>query len=219
MARQSAATEAGPPRGKGRDGFTRLDAEYDSIVRAIYRAGSGLAPWTVPLERIVLASAATSVVITAFDRRSDAVALHHSFGARLPQAATDYIRSAHATDPRLALVRRLEVGQWMACQEHFDEALVATRPARAAGTWCGQVRVNVNEIRIGPGIPAAELDAIQAMLGTHGSIPATGEPGLAKVRTPSEMARPAIAASTALVRKQAWCGRTVGSGRVPRATC
>jgi hypothetical protein len=59
----------------------------------------------------------------------------------------------------------------------------------------GQVRVH--DVKIDPSIPAAERDAIQAVLATNGLIPAKVEPGLAKVLTPSEMERLAIGTSTA----------------------
>jgi hypothetical protein len=41
--------------------------------------------------------------------------------------------------------------------------------------------VRVRDVEIDPGIPATELDVIQAVLATNGLIPAKAESGLVKV--------------------------------------
>ena len=106
----------------------RLDAEHDAIVQLIYCAAAGMESWVVPLGRIGQASAAWSLGLTAFDKRTHAIIYSHSTGPRRSDAVTEYVRTYHQIDPRLALISPLPVGKWVACQEHFDDDFVARDP-------------------------------------------------------------------------------------------
>lgn len=106
----------------------RLDTEFDAIVQLIYRAAAGCESWTAPLGRIAESSAASVVTITEFDQHTGAVLFSYEAGPRPPAAASEYIREFYRIDPRIALLRPLPLGKWVACQEHIDEASVARDP-------------------------------------------------------------------------------------------
>lgn len=161
---------------------TCLATEYDAIVTLVYRAAAGIEPWVVPLNRIAQASAASSVNLGAFNKRTDAVLFSYTGGPRHPKAATDYIRKYRRIDPRLALVKTWPVGRWLACQEHFDDDYVARDPfyqkyllpygsryVYGAKVWEDAETMIVFAHHRPPGKPLVDADERGALhrLGTH----------------------------------------------------
>jgi len=103
-------------------------AAYDAIVQSIYRASAGLAPWLAALEGAAHAFDAWAVQLLGVDKRSGTVTFSYEAGRAPPESGLDYMRTYHRIDPRVALQRPWPVKKWLACQEHFDDAYVATSP-------------------------------------------------------------------------------------------
>jgi DNA-binding CsgD family transcriptional regulator/PAS domain-containing protein len=102
--------------------------QYDNLIRGIYRAGAGLAPWLEPLEQMVAIFGGWAVQLLGVDKRSGTMTFSYEAGSGSAEAAIDYLRTYNRVDPRFELQRPWPVGKWLACQEHFDDAYVATSP-------------------------------------------------------------------------------------------
>ena len=100
----------------------------DDIVRETYRAAAGLAPWSVPLDLMTKHFGLWLVQFFAVDKASGTVLFSHEGGHPAPEVAFDWFREYHRTDPRAALVAARAPGEWIACDEHFDEDYVASSP-------------------------------------------------------------------------------------------
>lgn len=103
----------------------RLAPRYDAIVSRIYGAGSGLAPWLEPLEEVAEVFEAWAVQLLGVNKRTGVMSFSFEAGSAPPEAAVEYVRHYHRIDPRLAHHLPAPVGQWISCEEHFDEAFVA----------------------------------------------------------------------------------------------
>jgi hypothetical protein len=104
----------------------RLCAEFDAIVVSIYRAAAGCESWAAPLGRIAESSARESP--SRFDLHTGAVISSYQGGPRSPEAMQEYVRGFCWIDRGIALLRGMPQGEWVACQEHFDDAFVARDP-------------------------------------------------------------------------------------------
>src|SRR4051812_19958080 len=103
-------------------------AQYDEIVRLVYCAAAGMETWVAALARIAAAFDAWVVHFHGADKRGGHMMFSYEAGPAPPEAGIDYIRHYHRVDPRAGLVSQWPVGKWLACQEHFDEAYVASSP-------------------------------------------------------------------------------------------
>lgn len=103
----------------------RLAPRYDPIVESIYRAGSGLTPWLEPLEEISDIFDAWSVQVLGVNKKTGVMSFSFEAGSAPPEAPIEYLRHYHRIDPRLGKHLPAPVGQWFACEEHFDAAFVA----------------------------------------------------------------------------------------------
>jgi DNA-binding CsgD family transcriptional regulator/PAS domain-containing protein len=128
MAHHPAAGAGIPAKAQVGGEPVRLDTEFDAIVQSIYRAAAGYESWAEPLNRIAESSAASHVSITGFDQHTGVVTFRYEGGARPPEAASEYVRKFSRIDPTIALLRPLPPGEWVACQEHIDDAFVARDP-------------------------------------------------------------------------------------------
>jgi DNA-binding CsgD family transcriptional regulator/PAS domain-containing protein len=104
------------------------ESGFERLVESIYRAGAGLAPWEEPLQAIARRFALWEVQFFAMDKRTGGLIFSHDGGRCTPEVALDYFRKYHRIDPRTGLVFGGPVGQWIACDEHFDEDYVARSP-------------------------------------------------------------------------------------------
>ena len=104
----------------------QLAPQYDAIVEAIYRAGSGLGPWLEPLSQMAQVFEAWSVQLLGVNKQTGIVSFSYETGTAPPAAPVEYLRYYHRIDPRLAKSLPVPVGSWFACEEHFDEAFVET---------------------------------------------------------------------------------------------
>lgn len=102
----------------------RLEPKLDSIVEAIYRAGSGLQPWLHPLAEIAAIFDAWSVQLLGVNKATGVMSFSYEAGAAPPAAPLEYLRFYHRIDPRLGKHLPAPVGAWFACEEHFDDAFV-----------------------------------------------------------------------------------------------
>lgn len=128
MAPQPSACTLDAAAPESRDAGHRLDIEFDTIVESIYRAATGIAPWIEPLGRIAEASAAWVVGLGGVDKASGALKFTYRAGARPARAHEDYVSKFHRIDPRLDLLKRAPVGQWIACKAQLGDAFVANDP-------------------------------------------------------------------------------------------
>ena len=80
------------------------DSSVDTIVQAIYRAGTGLTEWVEPLKKIEAAFGAWVVQFLGFDKRNGAVTFSYESGTASPECALDYFRRYSLIDPRAVLL-------------------------------------------------------------------------------------------------------------------
>jgi DNA-binding CsgD family transcriptional regulator len=102
--------------------------DQDAIIRDLYRAGAGRVPWTDPLDAITRVFGLWVVQFFAVDKRSGTVIFSHEGGKPAPEVALDWFREYHRIDPRAALMASSSPGEWIACDEHFDDDYVAKSP-------------------------------------------------------------------------------------------
>jgi len=102
----------------------QLAPQYDAIVEAIYRAGSGLTPWLEPLGQMAEAFNAWTVQLLGVNKETGILAFSYETGSAPADAPVEYLRYYHRIDPRLAKSLRAPVGSSLACEEHFDESYV-----------------------------------------------------------------------------------------------
>ena len=99
--------------------------EYDRIVNLLYLAGAGSIRWDEVLTEIARSLGIMGTQIIAVDKRLGSIIYSFEGGSFDPQFAVDYIREYHQCNPRLDLAVRLKPGEWMHCQEHFNDSYVA----------------------------------------------------------------------------------------------
>lgn len=106
----------------------RLAPQYDGIVEDIYRAGSGLQPWLRPIERIAQVFDAWAVQLLGVNKQTGVMSFSFESGSAPPSGPIEYLRHYHRVDPRLGKFLPAPLGEWISCEEHFDEAFVASSP-------------------------------------------------------------------------------------------
>ena len=102
--------------------------DLDAIIRDVYRAGAGLADWITPLKKMEDTLSAWLVQFLCVDKRTGTLSFSYEAGKASPECALDYFRHYSRIDPRAALLAKLPAGNWVACEEHFDETYVAASP-------------------------------------------------------------------------------------------
>jgi DNA-binding CsgD family transcriptional regulator len=100
-------------------------SEVDSIIASIYRAAAGSEPWTEPLARVAALLDLWLVQFFAVNKQLGTILFSFEGGRTKPETAFDWFHKYHRIDPRAALVTHAAVGEWIACDEHFDEQYVA----------------------------------------------------------------------------------------------
>lgn len=106
----------------------RLAPRYDGIVEDIYRAGSGLQSWLQPIERIADIFDAWAVQLLGVNKKTGVMMFSFEAGSGPAAGAIEYLRHYHRIDPRLGRFLPAPLGDWFACEEHFDDAFVARSP-------------------------------------------------------------------------------------------
>jgi DNA-binding CsgD family transcriptional regulator/PAS domain-containing protein len=106
----------------------RLAPRYDPVVEDIYRAGSGLHSWLRPIEQIADIFDAWAVQLLGVSKKTGVMLFSFEGGSGPPAGAIEYLRHYHRIDPRLGKFLPAPQGEWFACEEHFDEAFVASSP-------------------------------------------------------------------------------------------
>jgi DNA-binding CsgD family transcriptional regulator/PAS domain-containing protein len=106
----------------------RLAPRYDGVVEDIYRAGSGLHSWLRPIEQIADIFDAWAVQLLGVNKQTRVMSFSFESGSAPPAAPIEYLRHYHRIDPRLAKVLPAPAGEWIACEEHFDDAFVSGHP-------------------------------------------------------------------------------------------
>ena len=102
--------------------------DVDAIISDLYRTGAGLTEWIVPLGKMEEALNAWVVQFLCVDKRTGTLSFSYESGKASPECALDYFRHYSRIDPRAALLAKMPPGNWIACEEHFDDAYVATSP-------------------------------------------------------------------------------------------
>ena len=108
--------------------LTRLAPHYDGLVEEIYRAGSGLVPWLKPLSRFAEIFDAWTIQLLGVNKRTGIMSFSFEAGSAPPAAPVEYLRYWHRVDPRLQRTIPMVQGEWISCEEHFDEAFVEQDP-------------------------------------------------------------------------------------------
>lgn len=106
----------------------RLAPRFDAIVEGIYRAGSGLQPWLNPLTEVASVFDAWTVQLLGVNKRTGVMSFSFEAGSAPPAAPVEYLRFYHRIDPRLEKHMPAAVGQWISCEDHFDDAFVERSP-------------------------------------------------------------------------------------------
>jgi DNA-binding CsgD family transcriptional regulator len=106
----------------------RLAPRYDRVVEDIYRAGSGLHSWLRPIEQIADIFDAWAVQLLGVNKKTGVMSFSFESGSAPPAGPIEYLRHYHRIDPRLGKFLPAQVGDWFACEEHFDDAFVAGNP-------------------------------------------------------------------------------------------
>jgi len=105
-----------------------LAPQYDAILESIYRAGSGLESWLLPVSRVASVFDAWAVQLLGVNKLTGVMSFSFESGSAPPAAPVEYIRFYHRIDPRLAKTLPAPEGTWISCEEHFDDAFVERDP-------------------------------------------------------------------------------------------
>jgi len=107
----------------------RAQSSHDAAVAAIYRAASGLEPWTDALGSLVSAlEPLLGCQLVCVSLASRGIVFSHASLASPPEAEIEYVRAYHALDPRIPYLLGGKTGDWFFCQDHFDEAAASREP-------------------------------------------------------------------------------------------
>lgn len=103
------------------------DQNFDRLLHLIYETVENQGAWKELYETLAAVLDVATVHVLAFDKKSQA--LSYSDGANMPaEGELAYLQKYHFNDPRMELLMRLPVLEWMHCHEHFDDAYVAQSP-------------------------------------------------------------------------------------------
>ena len=120
---------------------------YDRTVSDLYRAAAGEVPWGQAFEGSREICKAWGVIVQGVRLSDGAVAFAYEVGGFPPEAALAYLRHYHRFDPRMDLVKPLQIGEWTSCHEHLDDAYVARSPfyqdflIPVGGRYCSGAKV------------------------------------------------------------------------------
>ncbi len=105
-----------------------LDPKTHSIIASLYRAAAGLEPWADALQNTVGAFDFLGCQLVGINLERRAIVFSHTNRDAPVEADLEYIRAYHPVDPRIPLLLAAQPGEWIFCQDHFDEAYVASNP-------------------------------------------------------------------------------------------
>jgi DNA-binding CsgD family transcriptional regulator len=100
----------------------------DQTIAELYRAATGSTSWAHALQRIVDDMDALAAQLVGLDKRTGAIAFSHLNEYGDAEAGLEYVRRYHAVDPRIPLLVEKPVGDWLFCQDHFDDDFAADNP-------------------------------------------------------------------------------------------
>ncbi len=102
---------------------------FDAIVADFYRAATGAMTWDHALDGVQAAFGATGANIHTVDVRQGQILALHCGGGQIKEANFSYIRDFHHIDPvrssAAAQGAFFQPGQWVHCDELFDDAFVS----------------------------------------------------------------------------------------------
>ncbi|MFM0642424.1 helix-turn-helix transcriptional regulator [Paraburkholderia metrosideri] len=100
---------------------------YDSVVHLLYEAVARPAAWADFFASLGQAVGASAVHMLALDKQHGA--LSYSDGFNLPtDGELAYIQKYGKIDPRTALIRQKDIGEWVHCHEVFNDEFVSRDP-------------------------------------------------------------------------------------------
>ncbi|MCA3072903.1 MAG: hypothetical protein ING98_15110 [Rhodocyclaceae bacterium] len=99
--------------------------QADSIFSDFYAAAAGRTDWRKPFAALSDLLGLWGVQVIGIDKRTGGLLFSAEGGVAPPEAALDYIRFFHASNPRIAPALATPITQWMHCHEHFDDGYVA----------------------------------------------------------------------------------------------
>src|SRR5690606_13825339 len=104
--------------------------DYDEIVARIYDAGAGRVDWREALEPLASHFDLWSLALFGIAKGSRNALFIHEGGLSGTEFALDYLRVYHRIDPHIgpALALGTGRGEWLHCQDRFDDAFVARDP-------------------------------------------------------------------------------------------
>lgn len=120
---------------------------YDRTVSDLYRAAAGELPWGQAFEGMREICKAWGVIVQGVRLSDGAVAFAYEVGGFPPEAALAYLRHYHRSDPRMDLLKPLQIGEWTSCHELLDAAFVAASPfyqdflIPVGGRYCSGAKV------------------------------------------------------------------------------
>ena len=98
----------------------------DAVVSSLYRAAARQVSWREAMLPMLPMFRAWGITLLGLDPRDRSIGFSHSVGGLGAEDALDYVRNYHRLDPRVDLMFGLAVGEWVNCDEYFDDAFVAT---------------------------------------------------------------------------------------------
>jgi DNA-binding CsgD family transcriptional regulator len=100
--------------------------QLESLISDFYAAASGRVGWGRPLDQLAAHLGLWGVQMVGVDKRSGGLTFSAEGGPASPDAALDYIRHYHPSNPRISYALATPVGEFMHCHEYCDESFVAT---------------------------------------------------------------------------------------------
>jgi DNA-binding CsgD family transcriptional regulator len=100
--------------------------QLESMISDFYAAASGRVDWRLPLDQLAAHLGLWGVQMVGVDKRSGGLTFSAEGGPASPDAALDYIRHYHSSNPRISYALATPVGEFMHCHEYCNESFVAT---------------------------------------------------------------------------------------------
>lgn len=97
----------------------------DHIVGSLYRAAAGELPWGESLDLVRQDVNGWGVHLHGIRLSDGAVTFSYEVGSLSAEGALAYITQYHQIDPRVGMLARLNLLEWVNCHEHFNEHFVA----------------------------------------------------------------------------------------------
>ena len=96
--------------------------QFDLAVAGLYRAASGDEPWRSALTRVTLGFDGLATQFVAIDNKTSSLAFSETCELGNGEAGLEYVKTFHFVDPRVPLLLDRPPGNWLFCQDHFDES-------------------------------------------------------------------------------------------------